>query len=195
MKISWKWIITCLYIIGIFAVTPFLPRLIQFASSIWSSSGVSRFVLVVEIIIALLILTLVIVFLKRKKSPLLLLSIGAIFLLSFIFYKFNPNPYEFTHFPEYAVLSILVIRALDKGKGSRKDDCRIKGIGVEKGVKSVIFKNSYFLSGGLTGIVGTGDEIYQHFLPNRFFAWYDIFLNLLGGILGLLVFWGAKRKT
>jgi len=132
----------------------------------------------VEIAIALLILILALEFLihRRKKSALFLISVGGIFLLSFVIYQLIPNPYEFTHLPEYAVLSMLIVRALDKEK------------------RSGFIKNSYFLSGLSTGIIGIGDEIYQHFLPNRFFTWYDILLNILGGILGLLIFLGIKNR-
>jgi hypothetical protein len=110
-----------------------------------------------------------------------------IFLLSLILYQFLPNPYEFTHLPEYAVLSILIVWALDKKKAGNTSSEK------EKIKKSPVIKNPYLLSAFATGIVGTGDEIYQHFLPNRFFTVYDIFLNIFGGILGLLVFWGTKR--
>ena len=177
MKISSKWIIVSVYSICIFIFTPFLPQLIQAASSQWSNSGVSNSVLWVEIIIALLILFSAVYFVFiKKKSILLLLSIGSIFLLSFIIYQFIPNPYEFTHLPEYAILSILVIRALDKEKQSK------------------FFKNPYFHSEFITGIIGTGDEVYQHFLPNRFFTWYDILLNILGGVLGLLIYRQMKKS-
>jgi hypothetical protein len=158
------------------------------ASSRWSSLGVSRFVSIVEIAIALLILTLGAAFLiqKKKKLFLFLISLGGIFLISLILYQFIPNPYEFTHLPEYAVLSMFIMRALNKEK--------VRNIIAEKNIKSAITKNPYFMSVSVTGIIGTGDEIYQHFLPNRCFTLYDIFLNILGGILGLLVFWGIKRE-
>jgi len=55
MKISRKWTIIFFYPIAIFVITPYLPQLIQTASSRWSSAGVSRFVLVIEIAIALII--------------------------------------------------------------------------------------------------------------------------------------------
>ncbi|MFW6132138.1 MAG: VanZ family protein, partial [Candidatus Aminicenantaceae bacterium] len=55
-----------------------------------------------------------------------------------------------------------------------------------------LIKNHYFYSLSLTAVVGTADEIYQYFLPRRSFRLYDVFLNLLGGILGLLVFWGYQ---
>lgn len=189
MKISGEWAIVCVYTIGIFVVTPYLPRLIQTATSRWSSSGVSRFVLGVEIAIALLILILAVKFLihRRKKSALFLISVGGIFLLSFVIYQLIPNPYEFTHLPEYAILSMLILRALDKEK--------VKSKSAEKAVnaKSAIIKNPSFLSAVVTGIIGTGDEIYQHFLPNRHLTWYDIFLNVLGGILGLLIYWRIRK--
>lgn len=180
MKLSRKWVLPCLYTASIFVITPYLPALIRTASSRWSSSRVSHIVLGLEIVIALLILALAIRFLilKRKKSALFLLSVSGIILFSFIIYKiYIPNPYEFTHLPEYATLSLLMIRAINKGKGEG----------------TAVIKNSYFLTGLTTAVIGTGDEVYQHFLPNRFFNWYDIFLNILGGILGLLIFWGKKR--
>ena len=188
MKTAAKWTVVCVYTIGIFAVTPYLPQLIQTATSRWSSSGVSRFVLGVEIAIALLTLIFAVGFLihRRKKSALFLISVGAIFILSFIIYQLIPNPYEFTHLPEYAILSILIIRALDKEK--------VKSTGEKRKSKlnPAIIKNPYFLSATVTGIIGTVDEIYQYFLPNRYFAWYDVLLNILGGILGLLIFWRNK---
>ena len=189
MKISAKWVVVGVYTIGIFAATPFLPDLVRLASSRWSSKGVSRFVLSVEISIALLFLVLAagLLIYGKKRSFLFLTSMVGIFLLSLILYQFLPNPYEFTHLPEYAVLSMLIIWALDKKKARNTHPEK------EKIKKSSVINNPYLLSAFATGIVGTGDEIYQHFLPNRFFTVYDIFLNVLGGILGLLVFWGIKR--
>lgn len=70
--------------------------------------------------------------------------------MSFVLYSFLPNPYEFTHLPEYAILSILIMRELDKniGKGrnpSRENRQIIGNIGSGKdkkeNVKSVIIKN------------------------------------------------------
>jgi len=189
MKITRKWTVVFFYIVAIFVVTPYLPQLISIASSRWASSSVSRFVLVVEIALALLISILAVGSLiqKKGKSALFLISMGGIFLLSFLIYKLIPNPYEFTHLPEYAILSILIMRALDKEKLKRTNAKK------EKIKELLIGKNPYFFSAMITGIIGTLDEIYQYFLPNRFFTWYDIFLNILGGILGLLIFWGLKR--
>jgi len=189
MKISRRWTVVFFYTVALFVLTPYLPQLISIASSRWASSSVSRFVLFVEIALALLISILAARFLiqKKKKSALFLISIGGIFLLSFILYRFIPNPYEFTHLPEYAILSILIVWALDK-KLKRADTKK------EKNIRLTISKNPYFLSAIITGIIGAVDEIYQYFLPNRYFTWYDIFLNILGGVLGLLIFWGIKKS-
>jgi len=147
-------------------------------------------VLGIEIAIALFILAIAAIYLiyRKKRSALFLIYVGSIFLLSFIIYQFIPNPYEFTHLPEYAILSILIIWALDKEK--------LKGTKAKKdnNKKLTIGKNPYFLSAMITGIIGTLDEIYQYFLPNRYFTWYDILLNILGGILGLLIFLGIKKS-
>ena len=91
MKITRKWAVVFFYTVGIFVVTPYLPQLISVASSQWASSSVSRFVLVVEIATAFLILILAVGFLikKKKKSALFLISVGGIFLLSFLILKEN----------------------------------------------------------------------------------------------------------
>ena len=147
------------------------------------------FVLGVEIAIALFILILAIRFLiyRKKNAVIFLSSVGSIFLLSFLIYQFIPNPYEFTHLPEYATLSMLIVWAV----GTEKH--RIAGTPEKKKIKSPIIKNPYFLSGEVTSSIGTIDEIYQYFLPDRHFTWYDLLINTLGGILGLLIFWGIKR--
>ena len=189
MKITRKWTVVFFYTIAIFVITPYLPQWIRVASSRWSSSSVSRFVLVVEIALALLISILAVGSLiqKKKKSVLFLISMGGIFLLSFLIYKLIPNPYEFTHLPEYAILSMLLVWALGNKKVMRTSTKK------EKKLRLTISKNPYFLSAMITGLIGTVDEIYQYFLPNRYFTWYDILLNILGGILGLLIFWRIKR--
>ena len=176
----------CLYIIGIFAFTPFLPDLIGYASARWTGPGVSTFVLWTELLLGFLFICVGLFLLKTNKRNALfyLISVLGIILLSIILYKFLPNPYEFTHFPEYAVLSFLLMKALNKKKGSQK----------EPQMRRKIIHNPYFLSGMITGLVGITDEVYQHFIPQRHFLWYDIFLNLTGGILGLLIYWGLSKK-
>jgi len=190
-----KWLYVGLYIICIFVTTPFLPNLIKFATYQWSNKCTQSFVLRVEIIIALIIIVIgvIILIIRKKKSNLFsFMSIVGIFLASVLLYFFFlPNPYEFTHFPEYAILSMLIVQALNKDK-ARKINFT-KEIKNNKNLKFRIMKNFYFLSIIITVIIGTVDEIYQYFLPHRFFSWYDILLNIGGGILGLLIYWGMKK--
>ena len=172
-----SWIIFGSYSLGIIIATPYLPRLIRFANSRWSSASVSKFVLAVEILIAIVLLLLTIVVYKKKKGKfwLFLFPVCGIILTSVLLYRFLPNSYEFTHSPEYAILSFFMKKALDEKRDEGRKD------------------NSYIKSGLFTGMIGIGDEIYQHFLPGRFFTWYDVVLNFVGGILGLIVYWGLKK--
>jgi hypothetical protein len=92
-----------------------------------------------------------------------------------------PNPYELTNLPEYAIMSILILQAIKELKGKRR----------EKLSESRV----YFQAAVITGVLGSVDELYQGVLPMRYFTWYDIFLNGLGGILGLTLFWGITRES
>lgn len=191
--------LTGAYTLSIFIFTPYLPRFIQIASVRWKGSSVSNFVLNVEITIALFLIFLALAILfkyKRKKGIVLLVSSGAIIILSFIIYRFLPNPYEFTHLPEYAVLSYLLVLALKEGEEKTKK--KISNARLEsnngKGRKIRVINTAYFLSGSITTIIGAFDEIYQYFLPHRFFTWYDIILNTIGGVLGILIYWEVKEK-
>ncbi len=183
LKPTLWWTSVIFYTIGIFIATPYLPSLIDAASAQWSKSGVSRFVLAVELVLAVCILILAIIFLiKKKKKPILfLVFLGFIFLLCFVLYLIIRNPYEFTHLPEYALLSILLVQALKSRKRFLQDES-------EETEKNTSFlKNPYVLSIMIVSLVGIADETYQYFLPGRFFTIYDIFLNALGGFLGTLI--------
>jgi len=193
-----KWIPVIFYIICIAVATPYLPRLIKWASGIWSSGRVANLVLMVEIGIALVILGVGIwIFaVKRKKALVFFMVSGGIIFTGAYLYKHIPNPYEFTHFPEYGILSVLVIRAMKEEKLGAENKTHLgckKKEKKRKRAKLALRGNPYMLSAIMTGVVGSGDEIYQHFLPGRFFTWYDIILNFLGGILGLVIYWGLKR--
>ena len=52
----------------------------------------------------------------------------------------------------------------------------------------------YLQSAMIISVLGTIDELYQGILPLRYFNWRDIFLNGLGGLLGLTIFWGISRE-
>ena len=160
------------YTFFLFIITPYLPNLIRFTSQYWSSTSVTHFVLMVEITIAVFLFGFsgwIFVF-HRSKFFLFFIGISSIFIITFIIYQFLPNPYEFTHLPEYGVLGFLLIKAVSKSA-----------------------KSPYLQSFLYAVLIGTVDELYQGILPNRSCTWYDITLNAMGSILGLLIFWGFQK--
>ncbi|HUV59725.1 MAG TPA: VanZ family protein [Desulfatiglandales bacterium] len=178
--LSRRWLLVYGYLLILLVATPYLPLLIRWASSKWQAGSISSFVLGVEIFIGALLIFLVgcVFFFNRKKFPSFIIIIGGLLTSAILFYLFIPNPYELTHLPEYAILSILIMKAIKKQKGKEKlNDTYI-----------------YFGSGAVTGALGAVDEIYQGLLPLRYFTWYDILLNVIGGLLGLIIFWGVERE-
>ncbi|MDL1971602.1 MAG: hypothetical protein LWW94_11710 [Candidatus Desulfofervidaceae bacterium] len=94
--------------------------MIHFASKYWSSASVAHFVLVVEIMISTLLLGMsgwLFIFRRSKFTP-FLIGTGFILMATFIIYQFLPNPYEFTHLPEYGVLGFLLINAVSRSEKS-----------------------------------------------------------------------------
>jgi hypothetical protein len=178
-----RWLVLYGYVLIVFIATPYLPLLIQQASSIWPSGSVSRFVFGVEIFIGVLLMVTagaVFLFNKRKFLRFILIT-GGLIGVSYLFYLIIPNPYELTHLPEYAIMSVLILQAIKELEGKRRE--------------KVSENRVYFKSALITGVLGSIDELYQGVLPMRYFTWYDIFLNGLGGILGLTLFWGITRES
>jgi hypothetical protein len=170
------------YLLVVLIATPYLPLLIQWASFRWPAESVSGFVIGVEISIGILLIVsaVAIFFYNRRKFPSFILIIGGLIAFSSLFYLIIPNPYELTHLPEYAILGILILYAV-KGRHGR--------------TREKVNENYFYLrSAMITGVLGTIDELYQGILPLRCFTWYDIFLNGIGGLLGLTIFWGIARE-
>jgi ABC-type xylose transport system permease subunit len=170
------------YLLIILIATPYLPLLIRWASSRWPAESISGFVLGVEVCIGILLIVSAgaILSYNRRKFPSFILIIGGLIAFSSLFYLIIPNPYELTHLPEYAILGMLILYAV-KGRDRRRR---------EKENETYL----YFRSAMITGVLGTIDELYQGILPLRYFTWYDVFLNGIGGLLGLTIFWGIVRE-
>jgi hypothetical protein len=177
-----RWIAVYVYLLSVLVATPYLPLLIKWASSRWQPFSVSRFVLDVEISIGVLLLISggAVFFFNVRKFPSFILMIIGFIALASLSYFIKPNAYELTHVPQYAILGVLLLHALKRRDG-------------EKGRKASEGP-FYFRSAMITGVAGTADELYQGILPLRYFAWYDVALNVLGGLLGLAVFWAFSRK-
>mgnify|MGYP001616580241 FL=1 len=83
-----------------------------------------------------------------------------------------PHPEEKIHFIEYGILAYLVFRALrlDHGAGA-----------------------AYAGAFALTAALGWADEGIQHLLPNRYYQTFDVVLNAVSGLLGLLLAYVFQR--
>jgi len=175
--LSRRWLFVYGYLVILIIGTPYLPLVIYLARKRWQGGSVSNFVLAVEIAIAVLLMFLAVVtyFVNRKKFLPFTLILSGLIAFCYFFYLSNPNPYELTHLPEYAIMSVLLNHAIRAGdRGENKNYLLIR-------------------SGLITLILGAVDELYQGLLPLRYFRGYDIMLNALGGIFGLTVFWGIKQ--
>lgn len=211
-----RWLLVYGYLLIILIATPYLPLLIRWASSRWQPGSISGFVVGVEIFLGALLLFLAggVFFFNRRRFPSFVFIIGGIIIYAILFYLIIPNPYELTHLPEYAILGILIIQASKKQKGKVKEKLNDTYIYPVRRFSSsgqrwykreswvwnrfkILFKTSnrvYFRSAAITGALGAIDELYQGVLPLRYFTWYDILLNVIGGLLGLTIFWGVNRK-
>jgi len=211
-----RWLAVYGYLLIAMIAIPYLPLLIQWASSRWSAGSISGFVLGVEISIGtLLIITAgAIFFYNRLKFPSFVLIIGGLIAFASLFYLIVPNPYELTHLPEYAILGVLVLRAIKGGEGRKREKVNETYIYPVRRLSSSVqrwygreswvwnrFKalskpsnRVYLQSAMIISVLGTIDELYQGVLPLRYFNWRDIFLNGLGGLLGLTIFWGISRE-
>ena len=82
------------------------------------------------------------------------------------------------HFSEYAVLSVLLWRAL--GSLPPLLDTRQP-------------KLRYGLAAGLAGLYAASDEFHQSFVPSRTASPVDVIIDASGALLGLLMFLGLLR--
>ncbi len=100
---------------------------------------------------------------ERKKIACLSLAVAGYTMLFFFVAR---GPLEQYHLMEYSLLSGLVYLAFSYHGDFKK----IVGWGLL-----------------LVVVVGAVDELYQWYLPHRFFDWRDICLNSLSGLLGFLL--------
>ncbi|MFQ5913995.1 MAG: VanZ family protein [Nitrospinota bacterium] len=107
--------------------------------------------------------------LRENRSPVRGLLLGASAGLFLLFFWRLENPVEKVHFFEYGLLSYLAFHCLG---------WTWKGLGIWELRAATL---------GLTGVMGTLDEVIQYLLPNRFGELRDVGFNLLAGLLGLVV--------
>lgn len=95
-----------------------------------------------------------------------------VFLLSSLSKPSIPYNIEsnFLHYPEYAIFSFLVLRALHFG---RKEFVSLKNI-------------TYAIL--ITAIFGIFDELHQAFVPERVPELNDLLRDLIGSVIGIILF-------
>lgn len=168
---AWRYV--WIYIALILISLPLTPDLRNFLSGLFSVEALVNGSLFIFFVTSIALVTIL-----KKRIPLQALPyliIWACALLGLL--MLIPIAVERIHIPEYGLLAILLFRAF-----------RLSGYSM---------KNTYLLSLMWVVVAGALDEFIQHLLPNRYFAWRDIALNTIGGIVGLLSqrFYEWARKT
>ncbi|MCA9405321.1 MAG: VanZ family protein [Candidatus Omnitrophica bacterium] len=124
------------------------------------------FALIMEAVSIGILLYLLIQFLRERRTFL----IYGLFIIAMVLYTYNLKlleyPEEKIHYLEYGILGYLFLNAL-------RLHCRPPA--------------AYFWAFILTVLVGWGDEMIQYILPNRYFQWNDVLLNLQAGAMGLIL--------
>ena len=147
-----------------FATMPFLPAIV-IAIRDRIGTGAFEAALRILVVICVLLPTLNLFRPPRPRAPLphlayaglLVAAAGAVrFLVS--------SPVAQVHLAEYALLAILVLLSLPPPR-----------------------RGSHYLTAlVLASAVGLVDEVVQHFVPMRFFDWWDVALNAAAAALGVL---------
>ena len=121
-------------------------------------------------------------FLRRK---LLFLATQAVFSAATVFFisRLGDSVNEYVHYPQYTALVVLWYAALR----SRS----LHGGSLPRFFHSRVLQGNKPLAAALlvSLILGTMEEGFQHFLPNRVFDFQDILLNFMGVWLGGLIIW------
>jgi len=153
------WILIVIYVLFIYVSLPFLPSLISTLRGFISKELLNLLSLVMSI--SFFLLLSVWIYNKQYKAKQFLLIISPLLLLTYLSLSLDVWV-ERIHFVEYAVLGLLISRAVDV-----------------RTLHGIIY------TGCLVTLIGAVDEIIQWFLPNRVGDLRDVFMNSVGGLSGL----------
>ena len=125
-------------------------------------------------LIAGLVIVLAVAFRRLEGRQPGNITVGVIVLMVYgLFLRWLSIPAERIHLAQYGILAGLIWRAeKDQWGGWR----------------------AYLLAWVLASLAGWGDEIIQHFIPNRYFQWSDVGLNVVSAGLGLLLVWSFSPR-
>ena len=161
------WVFIIIYVLFIYVSLPFFPAFIKALRSFISKDFLNLLSLVLSI--SFFLMLSVWIYKKKYKLNQFLLIISPLLLLTYLSLSLDVWV-ERIHFIEYAVLGLLISRAVDV-----------------RTLRGIIY------TGCLITLIGAVDEIIQWFLPNRFGDMRDVFMNSVGGLSGLwlgrFLFW------
>ena len=161
------WILIIFYVIFIYVSLPFFPVFISILRGFISKELLNLISLALTILFFLILS--VWIYNKKYNSRQFLLIISPLVLLTYLSLSLDVWV-ERIHFVEYAVLGLLISRAVN--------------------VRTLL---GIIYTGCLVTLIGAVDEIIQWFLPNRVGDMRDVFMNAVGGLSGLwlgrFLFW------
>ena len=161
------WVFIIIYVLFIYVSLPFFPAFIKALSSFISKELLNLLSLALSISFFLLLSAWI--YSKKYKAKQFLLIISHLLLLTYLSLSLDVWV-ERIHFIEYAVLGLLISRAVN-----------------------VINLQGIIYTGCLVTLIGAVDEIIQLYLPNRVGDMRDVFMNSVGGLSGLwlgrFLFW------
>ena len=161
------WVLIIIYVLFIYVSLPFFPAFISVLRSLISKELLNLLSLALSI--SFFLLLAIWIYNKKYKAKQFLLIISPLLLLTYLSLSLDVWV-ERIHFIEYAVLGLLISRAVDV-----------------RSLSCIIY------TGCLITLIGAVDEIIQWFLPNRVGDMRDVFMNSVGGLSGLwlgrVLFW------
>ena len=161
------WVLIVVYVLFIYVSLPFFPAFISTLRGFISKEILNLLSLLLSI--SFFLLLSVWIYKKKYKAKQFLLIISPLLLLTYLSLSLDVWV-ERIHFVEYAVLGLLISRAVN--------------------VRTLL---GIIYTGCLVTLIGAVDEIIQWFLPNRVGDMRDVFMNSVGGSSGLwlgrFLFW------
>ena len=161
------WVLIVIYVLFICVSLPFFPAFISILRVFISKELLNLLSLVLSI--SFFLMLSVWIYKKKYKLYQFILIISPLLLLTYLSLSLDVWV-ERIHFIEYAVLGLLISRAVN-----------VKTL---QGIINL---------GCLISLIGAVDEIIQWFLPNRVGDMRDVFMNSVGGLSGLwlgrFLFW------
>ena len=161
------WVLIVVYVLFIYVSLPFFPAFISILRGFISKELLNLLSLVLSL--SFFLMLSVWIYKKKYKLNQFILIISPLLLLTYLSLSLDVWV-ERIHFVEYAVLGLLISRAVNV-----------------RTLHGIIY------TGCLVTLIGAVDEIIQWFLPNRVGDMRDVIMNSVGGLSGLwlgrFLFW------